>query len=247
MSSDDHVFLFSSLQSRKPLTARKVHLRRLYDILQLSIHRQDFQRAKQVWIILARCKEVDWKALWSTGLFIIGETDDGESAPRNSVDYLHAMMLQCPEDRETILKELVFRLLLENRCRDALDELELYLPSLPYQDNPTLHIYAALCSLYLAQRDSGEYDTITRHLIFSTANLPGQHHRYDYDRNLLRDAQSHLEHAKALNVESTFAEEFINKIRNLQNQEHITTQAQDSDDESMVMEESAPDRKRIRT
>jgi len=98
MSSDEHLFLYSSLNSKKPLTARKIHLRRLYDILQLSIQRHDFFRAKSVWAILSRCKEIDWKALWTTGLLIIGECDDNGRALQTSVDYLRAMMLQRPED-----------------------------------------------------------------------------------------------------------------------------------------------------
>lgn len=98
MSADDHIFLFASLDSKQPLTARKVHLRRLYDILELSIQRQDFERAKRVWAILARCKEINWKALWSTGLHILGMNEANESSLDTSVEYLRTMMLQYPDD-----------------------------------------------------------------------------------------------------------------------------------------------------
>jgi len=142
MPSDDHVFLFASLDSKPPLTTRKVHIRRLYDILQLSIQRQDFERAKRVWAILVHCKEIDWKALWTMGLLIL-ERDSSESNEKNEVEFLRTIMLQYPDDvrfnllelkqaliiarlqRESILKELVFRLLRAGRCREALDELEL--------------------------------------------------------------------------------------------------------------------------
>jgi len=226
MSSDDHIFLFSSLGSQRPLTARKVHLRRLYDILQLSIQRHDFERAKRVWAILARCKEIDWKALWTTGLHILDETNAAGRSLDTSIDYLRTMMLQYPQDRESILKELVFRLLLQGRCRSALDELELYLPSFPYQEDPVLHIYAALASLYLAE---------------STSASPG-----GLDRGSLREAQAHLDHAKILDPDNTIIETFTDKISSLQNAERGIQG--DSDDEPMAPDNyHQPDKKRLRT
>ena len=95
MSFHDHTFLFASLDSKQPLTTRKVHIRRLYDILQLSIQRRDVQRAKHAWSILARCKEINWLTLWRTGLHILGEAHTDEDI---TVDYLRAMMLQYPDD-----------------------------------------------------------------------------------------------------------------------------------------------------
>jgi len=98
MSSDSvHVFLFSSLDSKNPLTSRKVHIRRLYDILQLSLQRNDFLRAKRAWAILSRCKEMNWKSMWTTGLELLGEGVDSACTPRR-LDYLRNMMLQHPDE-----------------------------------------------------------------------------------------------------------------------------------------------------
>jgi hypothetical protein len=93
-----HTFLFSSLDSDQPSTARKVHLRRLYDILQLSFQRHQFQRAKRVWAILIQCKEIDWKVLWNVGLYILSEDTTNEDGEHLAVEYLRSMMLQCPDD-----------------------------------------------------------------------------------------------------------------------------------------------------
>ena len=93
-----HTFLFSSLDSKQPSTARKVHLRRLYDILQLSFQRHQFQRAKRVWAILIHCKEIDWKVLWNVGLCILNEDTTNEGGERVAVEYLRSMMFQCPDD-----------------------------------------------------------------------------------------------------------------------------------------------------
>jgi RNA polymerase I-specific transcription initiation factor RRN11 len=95
----EHTFLFGSLDSRQPLTTRKVHIRRLYDILQLSIQRHDVQRAKRVWSILSRCKEINWLTLWRTRLHILSEDEGGMQL---TVDYLRSMMLQCPNDVKLI-------------------------------------------------------------------------------------------------------------------------------------------------
>jgi len=137
------------------------------------------------------------------------------------------MMLQYPDDREAILKELVFRLIRAGKCREALDELELYLPSFPYQDNPTLHIYAGLASLYLAQPASG------------SARTP--------DSILLRDAQTHFDHAKALDPDNDLPQAFLEKISILQNDPR--DRQEESDDDGMFLDETPGprDRKRVRT
>lgn len=97
MSPAEHTFLFASLGSKKPLTSRKVHIRRLYDILQLSIQQHNFERAKRAWAIFARCNEVDWKCLWNVGLILL---DRGalDHEPGREVEYLRLMMLQYPDD-----------------------------------------------------------------------------------------------------------------------------------------------------
>ncbi|CAA7259614.1 unnamed protein product [Cyclocybe aegerita] len=223
MSSHDHAFLFAPHNSRQPATTRKIHLRRLHDILQLSIQTRQFKRAKRAWAILCRCKETDWKALWTTGLLILGEGEPGNNGTCNAVDYLRAMMLHCPDDRESILQELVFRLLLLGKCREALDELELYLPSFPYQDNPVFHVYAGLCCIFLAQ--------------------PQQDHSNRFDRNLLRDAQTHLEHAKTLDLDNTVVQAFLEKLSSFQQGKQIPPD--DSDDE-MELAESHHSKKRAR-
>jgi len=105
-----------------------------------------------------------------------------------------------------------------------LDELDLYLPSFPYQDNPTLHNYAGLTSLYLAQSTSVS------------------------DSILLRDAQSHFDHAKALDPDNDLAKAFLEKISILQNgpQDHQV----ESDDDCMFLNDNSRGpryRKRART
>lgn len=141
--SSEHKFLFASLGDKKPLTARKVHIRRLYDLLQLCLQRNDLPRARRAWAILARCKEMDWKAMWITGVHILGEQSTDIFGNIQRLEFLRAVILQCSEDvsppsppllhyvdvrlsqRETIIKELILRLIVCGKHREALDELEL--------------------------------------------------------------------------------------------------------------------------
>ena len=105
MSTEKYSFLFSSLQSKQPNTARKVHIRRLYDILQLCIQRQDWARAKRAWAILARCREVDWRAMWTTSVLLLGEGEPNENQDTQTngdrVRFLSVMMRQHPDEVST--------------------------------------------------------------------------------------------------------------------------------------------------
>lgn len=102
MPHGEHSFLFSSLDSKQPNTARKVHLRRLFDVLHLCIQRHDWPRARRAWAILARCKEVDWKTMWRTSLLLLGEGSDATTHASDTdgdkVGFLTVMMRQFPEE-----------------------------------------------------------------------------------------------------------------------------------------------------
>ncbi|KAF8076599.1 hypothetical protein FPV67DRAFT_423456 [Lyophyllum atratum] len=230
MSSSNHKhdkFLFASLDSRKPLTARKVHIRRLYDVLQLCIHRNDLERASQAWCILARCKEVHWMSMWTTGLLLMGANTDEGNRTSKRIEYLRSLMPRHQDDRERILQELIIQFIQSNRHREAMDELELYLPSFPYQDNPVLHIYAGLICIYLAQP--------------MTPNTP-------FNPILLRNAQSHFEHAQGIDPNNVVAQGFLNKIPTLfDTLENRQLADPDSEDDESMPTDDSPRRKRVRT
>ncbi|KAJ4491991.1 hypothetical protein C8J55DRAFT_533952 [Lentinula edodes] len=212
-------FLFSAPASNLnvPLTARKVHIRRLYEVLQLSIHRNDLPRARRAWSILVRCKEINWTTMWNTAIHLVEENSYGDDSAKR-IELLRDMMLHYPDQRIAVIKELIFRLILSGRQREALDELELYLPSFPYQDNPVLHIYAGLLCFYLSQEHSN-----------SEASM------------------AHLERAQVLDPGNIVAVSFLHKIaiRNLESNIQAT-QLEDSDDELMVQDDSPPMPKRLR-
>ncbi|CCM05556.1 uncharacterized protein FIBRA_07783 [Fibroporia radiculosa] len=140
-------------------------------------------------------------------------------------------MRQHPDEREAILKELVLRLIECGMYRRALDEIDLYLPSFPYQDNPVLHIYAGLLALYLAQPKLGE-------------QVPN--HERPWDNGLLRDAQTHLERAKAIDPDNLVAIAFIEQIPII-TQSPRGRQPIESDEESLDIDVKGQRRKRVKT
>jgi len=122
----------------------------------------------------------------------------------------------------------VLSLALSGRERDALDELELYLPSIPYQDNPVLHTYAGLICLRLAQ---------------SNNNLSGDTQEQGSDQVMLREARQYLERARALDPQ-VVPPAFIHKFATLAPEDD--TVGNESDDDMMGVDSKGQGRKRIR-
>ncbi|KIK67827.1 hypothetical protein GYMLUDRAFT_36605 [Collybiopsis luxurians FD-317 M1] len=212
-----------------PSTARKVHLRRLYDVLQLSIHRNDIIRARRAWSILVRCKEFHWIDMWGMAIHLVEENSyqNGETDSAKKIELLRDMMLHYPDQRVLLIKELVFRLIFAGRHREALDELELYLPSFPYADNAVLHIYAGLLCFYLSQGNSDTEE--------AKSSQP----------TLLRESTAYFERAQTLDPGNIVAASFLHKIANQNNTQAIEIQESD-DDEQTVQDEGPPRAKRTR-
>lgn len=168
--------------------------------------------------------------MWTTAVRVMGDETFDEHDSSKKVAFLHEMMLQLPDKRETILKEIILRNIMAGQFRKALDELELYLPSFPYQDDPVLHNYAGLLSLYLSQSSiNGLDDDVLNH-------------------SLLRNAQVHFQGAKALDSDNVIAAHFLSHIYKMTDQ--AGNSDQDSDDDLMEVDIHEtipqPQRKRVR-
>jgi hypothetical protein len=113
MESRNGPFLFASPDGKAPRTARKVHVRRLLDILHLSIQRGDLPLARRAFGLLARCEEIEWMVVWKIGLAILAAAklppgDILGTAKR--IEFLRVMMLHNPEEvRASHSSRLVFR------------------------------------------------------------------------------------------------------------------------------------------
>jgi len=93
-------FLFASPGEKAPSTARKVHLRRLRDILHLSIQRGDHLLARRAFGLLARCPEIEWVVIWKFGLVLLATNSPSGNilGTTKHIDFLRIMMLQHPEE-----------------------------------------------------------------------------------------------------------------------------------------------------
>ncbi|KAG9032430.1 hypothetical protein FRB95_001483 [Tulasnella sp. JGI-2019a] len=207
----------SKISVRADTSTRRRHIRLLNDILHLSIQRGQWDKANRAWAILARCPEVDWRAMWHIGLLLIGKQhdqggglnlDDGSSlsatTSRDRVDYLKTLMLRYPTRRESLLRELSLELISQERYTEALDELELYLPIFPYHDNPILHLYAGLLCLYLAQKRPSEGKQL-----LSSSSMPASLDISNLSTDRARSAQRYLDRAKTLDPENPTASTFL--------------------------------------
>jgi len=99
-------FLFASPDGKAPSTARKVHLRRLRDILHLSIQRGDLLLARRTFGLLARCSEIEWMVIWKIGLVILATDSPPGSilgTTTKHTEFIRVMMLQHPEEVRSVL------------------------------------------------------------------------------------------------------------------------------------------------
>lgn len=134
-------------------------------------------------------------SMWMTG-FLVLRGSSSNDVPQEKLEFLRTMLLQQTGQREAILQELLFCLIRCGKYREALNELELYLPAFPYQDNPILHTYAGLLCLYMAQPSPESESAV-------------------FDEVLLRAAQSHLDQSKRLDPENIVTQAFLDKIPEL--------------------------------
>ena len=117
MDSSSHPFLFSFLEDKPRLTSRRVHLRRLYDVLHFSLQRHDMMRARRAWAILARCNEVNWKTLWTLSIGLLNHRADTTGSSPVKIDYLRSMMLQHPEEVRPSQHPLLFSVFTINSAK----------------------------------------------------------------------------------------------------------------------------------
>ncbi|PVF96473.1 hypothetical protein CPB86DRAFT_786964 [Serendipita vermifera] len=202
------IFLFDSYDSRIPSTERKQHIKTIFDVLHVSILRQDLLRARRAWAILVRCPDVDTKPLWRIGLgLILGWPDESEKRQTDErVRFLKSVLTNEKGYKEASLVEIILALVKIKQYRTALDELE-YLPSLPYQDNPVLHVYAGTLKLYLGFNNGIEGDELMQPTLGRRFRLD------DIDVSAVREAHGHFVHASSLDPDNQAARYYLKLLQ----------------------------------
>lgn len=80
-------------------SSRNIHIRKLNDILHLSIERNDIPRALRTWSILARCKEFDWRRDWRTAFLLLKSGPGSAQWPKErTTGFLRRTMRTYPEE-----------------------------------------------------------------------------------------------------------------------------------------------------
>ncbi|KAE8541508.1 hypothetical protein D1P53_002870 [Cryptococcus gattii VGV] len=165
--SDDSNESYYDEQGELPL--RHAYIHSLANLLHACLLRGDIDRAKRAWAILIRCREVDWRARWQWGLLFLssGSSDAVQNTQasmyasqadddyRQAERWINTLRVGARmEDKPSLLHALTLILIQHARYRQALEELETYLPSYPYLLSASLHTYAGLLAFYLAQPSS---------------------------------------------------------------------------------------------
>ncbi|CAE6521486.1 unnamed protein product [Rhizoctonia solani] len=190
-------------------SSRKQHIRFTYDLLHVCLQRGDLARARRAWAILVKCPEIDWRTLWAVGLALIPGREDGEDgedgkATREHVNYLKRVRLQIPHLQETLLKETILALIDLGEYQEALDELDLYIVTMPFDQNPVLHLYAGMLWLFTAQPQAENAGHSTpKSGSLSTSN---------WNASRIASAKRHFRRAVALDPENTFARGWLDRL-----------------------------------
>ncbi|WFC95525.1 hypothetical protein MBRA1_002173 [Malassezia brasiliensis] len=106
---------------------RRIHVRRLYDLLQLMLLRRDARRAARCLKLLMNAPEWRPVELWKLGLEVASMSETETLAPLRYLQYIAR--------KRTVL--------------DAMEETNSVIASFPYRHNPQLHTYLGLLTLYL--------------------------------------------------------------------------------------------------
>ncbi|KAJ1311435.1 hypothetical protein OPQ81_009924 [Rhizoctonia solani] len=191
-------------------SSRKQHIRFTYDLLHVCLQRGDLVRARRAWAILVKCPEIDWRTLWAIGLALIPGREDSEGgrATREHVNYLKRVRLQIPHLQETLLKETVLALIDLGEYQEALDELDLYIVTMPFDQNPVLHLYAGMLWLFTAQPRAETLDSSTPKELAESESL----NTSNWNASRVASAKRHFRRALALDPDNGFAKGWLDRL-----------------------------------
>ena len=143
-----------STSQNSPANLRVDHIRRLTDIVHLCLQRRDLVRAQKAWAVLARCHEINLAAAgWST---LAREFDVGSQRIKaKGLDALRERVLACidagqeAEGLDDLETQVIGKFSLPYMRAETV--LNRYITAHPYSEDASLHVYAGMLALFLAQ------------------------------------------------------------------------------------------------
>lgn len=137
---DSNAIRLSALQDQ-----RRLHIRRVFDVMQLMILRRDMDRAARCLHILLKSHE--WRPLemWKWGLLVATLADQPNDM---ALQYLQRISRTRPALRPFTLPYLVREWIICGHYKKAHEELLSVISSYPHRQNPQLHTYLGLLTLH---------------------------------------------------------------------------------------------------
>lgn len=177
---------------------RSEHTARLLDLLHLCLLRRDFSRARRIWALLAR--DSPPAALRTPALVPV--------VPSRRPAALRAYV-RLATDRVDALRRYVLELVSAGSYAAAYEALDTFLPSLPYNDAPELHMYAAFLSLSLGVSASNPDDEDDD----GEDNIDMSSHHQWHNSARRAEAQAHLRRAMQLDPSDPLIRESMKLVR----------------------------------
>jgi len=128
------------------------HMRRLYDLMQLMLLRQNRQLAERCFSLLLRSQDWRPQELWKLGLQVACMGQERDTALR----YLLRVSRTRTTLRPYTIVFLIRELILAGQYQRAHEELTSIIGAYPYRHQPQLHTYLGLLTLYLGNVDEAE-------------------------------------------------------------------------------------------
>lgn len=179
---DERVVRQYSLQDQ-----RRLHIRRTFDLLQLMLLRHDMDRAGRCLNILLKSQEWRPLELWKWGLQVITLSDGEDDL---ALQYLQRISRTRPVLRPFTLPFLIREWIVNGNYQKAHEELTNVITSYPHRQNPQLHTYLGLLTLYAASAHASFPEKNDSPSPLVPASIPA-----DFPVQALQTARVHFENA----------------------------------------------------
>lgn len=195
------------------------HMRRVHDLLHLSLLRQDHERAVRCFIILLRSQ--DWRPLelWKLGLRIACMDVHNDAAQK----YLLRISRTRTALRPYSLPFLIREWIRNGNYQQAHEELSSIITSFPYRLHPLLHTYLGLLTLYIGHAEPHEYLHDIPHMSTSFFVPPGVRRTAKFHfENAVKVAPRYMAYQSAL-CKHRFTQHFhrLNRLRRRAQQHRV--------------------------
>lgn len=187
---DENSVSYSSLTDQ-----HRQHMRRVHDLLHLSLLRRDHKRAVRCFVLLLRSQ--DWRPieLWKFGLRIACMDAHNDAAQKYLLRISRTRTVLRPYSLAFFIRECIRN----GNYQRAHEELSGIITSFPYRLHPQLHTYLGLLTLYIGHAEPDEHFHDIPHMNTSFHVPPGVKRTAKFHfENAVKVAPRYMAHQSAL-------------------------------------------------